>query len=153
MPSNGDYFDRTNQAGRPQVPRLQSVNPVHHESNTSVPVTPGIQDWSEVDRPYLAAQAEETRREQRASQSQSRPVAVDDPNSQNEHSAEAISPSQADSGARSPEEVLRRLSLNDSRPSAATLEDIDPAQYPNLGLTGSIISATFCVARSVSAAR
>ena len=150
MPSNGDYFDRTNQAGRPQVPRLQSVNPVHHESNTSVPVTPGIQDWSEVDRPYLAAQAEETRREQRASQSQSRPVAVDDPNSQNEHSAEAISPSQADSGARSPEEVLRRLSLNDSRPSAATLEDIDPAQYPNLGLTGSIISATFCVPYKVS---
>lgn len=147
-----DYFARRGQPSnsnangtRPQVARLQSVNPALHEGNTSVPVTPGVLDWSEVDRPYLAAEA--TRRESIAREQRdfsTPPVAVDGP-SETGHGRRPSSPSQAAAGARSPEEVLRRLSLVDSRPKAPTLEDINPAQYPNLGLTGNIISATFCV--------
>jgi trehalose 6-phosphate synthase/phosphatase len=158
--SNIDYFARRGQTngsassnpndGRPQISRLQSVNPTYHETNTSVPVTPGIQDWAEIDRPYLAAQAEDARREHRESVSQNRPVAVDDPETSNSHARRPSSPSELAAGARSPEEVLRRLSLNGPGQKASSLEDIDPAQYPNLGLTGNIISATFCVPYKVA---
>ena len=47
--SNSDYFARRGQTnGRPQVARLQSVNPTYEDpASNSVPVTPGIQDWSD----------------------------------------------------------------------------------------------------------
>ncbi|KAL2354363.1 glycosyltransferase family 20-domain-containing protein [Cryomyces antarcticus] len=59
------------------------------------------------------------------------------------------SPSQAAAGAKSRQEVLRRLSLVDSGRTSArrpSLADVDPrAAYPALGLSGGIITATFCV--------
>ena len=55
------------------------------------------------------------------------------------------SPSEATTGARSGEELLRRLSLTDSVPRPdQTL--IDPyTAHPALGLSGNVISASFCV--------
>ncbi|KAM0719150.1 hypothetical protein Q7P37_005055 [Cladosporium fusiforme] len=141
---SNDYFQRSGQANhsdrRPQAPRLQSVNPDDPDDRFSIPVTPGIQDWADVDRPYLRAEALANRLEAHAAQSA--------PNADgSDHNGRgSSSPSEAAAGARNPEDLLRRLSMNDSRPKAPSIEDIDPAkQHPGLGLTGNIISATFCV--------
>ena len=55
------------------------------------------------------------------------------------------SPTQVAAGARSGEELLRRLSLTHTSPMKDN-KDLDPrASHPNLNLSGRIISATFVV--------
>ena len=56
------------------------------------------------------------------------------------------SPREAASGASSPEELLRRLSLTESRPKV-TKHALPKSRkrYPGLELSGNVISATFCV--------
>jgi trehalose 6-phosphate synthase/phosphatase len=55
------------------------------------------------------------------------------------------SPTQIAAGARSGEELLRRLSLTHTSPMKDS-KDLDPrASHPNLNLSGRIISATFIV--------
>lgn len=62
----------------------------------------------------------------------------------------ALSPTEAASGARSDHEILRRMSLTGGRPKVETLADIDPREAnPSLGLSGGIISATFCIPHSL----
>ena len=49
-------------------------------------------------------------------------------------------------GARSPEELLRRLSLTAQRPNYQDAAGFNPrTAYPGLHLSGNVISATFCV--------
>lgn len=56
------------------------------------------------------------------------------------------SPKQGTSGARSGEDLLRRLSLSRVPTGFAEAQELDPrAAYPNLNLSGRIISATFVV--------
>ncbi|KAK3718025.1 threalose-6-phosphate phosphatase [Vermiconidia calcicola] len=56
------------------------------------------------------------------------------------------SPAEAAAGARSPEELLRRLSLTRQSPEHQSAVDFNPrTAYPGLELSGNIISATFCV--------
>jgi trehalose 6-phosphate synthase/phosphatase len=56
----------------------------------------------------------------------------------------AQSPSEAAAGARSGHDILRRMSLAGSQQDS--LADMDPrAAYPSLMLSGSVISATFCI--------
>ena len=63
----------------------------------------------------------------------------------------AQSPSDAASGAKSHHEILRRMSL--TSPGAQrkdSLVDTDPrAANPSLGLSGGVISATFCIPHSL----
>lgn len=50
------------------------------------------------------------------------------------------------SGASSPEELLRRLSLTDQRPELTQTPQKKPRKgHPGLELSGNVISATFCV--------
>ena len=56
------------------------------------------------------------------------------------------SPTEVAAGARSPEELLRRLSLAVQRPRQQSVTDVDPRlAHPGLSLSGNVISATFCV--------
>lgn len=69
----------------------------------------------------------------------------------NLRNAMAQSPSDAASGAKSHHEILRRMSL--SSPGLQrkdSLVDVDPrAANPSLGLSGGVISATFCIPHSL----
>jgi trehalose 6-phosphate synthase/phosphatase len=95
---------------------------------TNVPVTPGI-------NPSTYASPSTNGGSASYFPSPSRPV----------YESIAQSPLEAAEGAKSDYEVLRRMSLNTVGRREA-LADIDPREaYPNLSLTGSVISATFCV--------
>jgi len=62
----------------------------------------------------------------------------------------AQSPTEAASGAKSNHEILRRMSLTGGRARSASLTELDPrAANPTLGLSGGIISATFCIPHSL----
>jgi trehalose 6-phosphate synthase/phosphatase len=64
-----------------------------------------------------------------------------------------ISPADLAQGARSPEELLRRLSMADASSKAAgTAKVVDPrTTHPSLNLSGNVISAAFCVPFKVHA--
>lgn len=56
------------------------------------------------------------------------------------------SPGEAAAGARSPEELLRRLSITTQNPLDQNVADFNPREtFPELQLSGNVISATFCV--------
>ena len=62
----------------------------------------------------------------------------------------AQSPTEAASGAKSNHEILRRMSLTGSLQGHEPLTDLDPrAAHPSLNLSGSVISATFCIPHSL----
>lgn len=62
----------------------------------------------------------------------------------------AQSPSDAASGAKTNQEILRRMSLVGGLKRRDSLFDIDPrAANPSLGLSGGVISATFCIPHSL----
>jgi len=62
----------------------------------------------------------------------------------------AQSPSDAASGATSNREILRRMSLSGGPKRQDSLSELDPrAANPSLGLSGGIISATFCIPHSL----
>lgn len=68
----------------------------------------------------------------------------------NQSSIMAKSPSDAETGTLSNQEVLRRMSLAPGRERQNSLSDLDPrAAHPSLNLTGGIISATFCIQQSL----
>ncbi|KAF2664637.1 alpha,alpha-trehalose-phosphate synthase-like protein subunit Tps2 [Microthyrium microscopicum] len=57
-----------------------------------------------------------------------------------------VSPTMVAAGAKSPEELLRRLSLSKSSTEGTSSRNVDPrAAHPNLNLSGRILSATFVV--------
>lgn len=58
----------------------------------------------------------------------------------------ATSSTKAAAGARSPEELLKRLSIRHGGDGKSNLVELDPREvHPNLNLSGSVISAAFCV--------
>ncbi|KAM3072154.1 hypothetical protein ACMFMF_007547 [Clarireedia jacksonii] len=108
-------------------------NPILSAAHSNIPVTPGI---------HLGAYTEElppeTETESYFTEGFKR------------FNSMAQSPSEAASGAKSNQEVLRRMSLSSGRERQDSLSDIDPrAAHPSLGLTGGIISATFCIQHSL----
>jgi len=114
--------------------RQESLHPGLHPSVTNVPVTPGI---------GLTTYASESGGTG-ASQS------YFTHNVQQIREQMAQSPSEAASGAKTGRDILRRMSLNNSM-RQDSLTDIDPRQAnPSLSLSGSIISATFCIPHSLA---
>jgi trehalose 6-phosphate synthase/phosphatase len=106
----------------------ESIHPGLQSSVTEVPVTPGI---------HFSTYT-----------SESSPSSYF---SQDVNSAEgqmAQSPSEAAAGAKSGHDILRRMSLVGSQQDL--LSDTDPrAANPSLSLSGSVISATFCIPHSL----
>ena len=110
----------------------ESLHPGLRPSLTKVPVTPGIhldeydsQD-SEDSQSYFSHKGSKLKESM------------------------AQSPSDAASGAKSNHEILRRMSLTGGRKRQDSLNEIDPrAANPSLGLSGGIISATFCIPHSL----
>ena len=61
-----------------------------------------------------------------------------------------MSKSTQEAGAQDGHEILRRLSMSSGAQSRQSLSDTDPvAANPSLGLSGGVISATFCIPYSV----
>jgi trehalose 6-phosphate synthase/phosphatase len=119
----------------PPIENLQqreSVHPGLHPSITNIPVTPGIHlstyasDSSDgVAKSYFAHDVQKLRGQL------------------------AQSPSEAAAGAKSGHEILRQISLSGHQ-RQASLTDVDPrAANPSLSLSGSVISATFCIPHSL----
>lgn len=130
------------------------MNPALHESNTNIPVTPGIHEGDYVD-PFSRSsnnQRSPSLDEPRTMQGASGPASnanytpENGAANKNTHAQRPSSPSEAARGARSPDELLRRLSLTGERPKKPELTDVDPrSAHPSLNLSGHVISATFCV--------
>ena len=118
---------------RPLAPnRQESVHPGLHPSIVNVPVTPGI---------TLGAYASD-------GSGESPSYFTHNINQLRETMAQ--SPSDAASGAKSNQEILRRMSLTGGLKRQDSLNDLDPrAANPSLGLSGGIISATFCIPHSL----
>ena len=112
--------------------RQESLHPGLHPSLTNIPVTPGI---------TLGAYASE-------GSGESQSYFTHNINQLRETMAQ--SPSDAAAGAKSNQEILRRMSLTAGLKRQDSLSEIDPrAANPSLGLSGGIISATFCIPHSL----
>jgi trehalose 6-phosphate synthase/phosphatase len=112
--------------------RQESIHPGLHPSVTNVPVTPGIR---------LATYASDS------SAAASQSYFTHDINTINHQTAQ--SPTEAAAGARSGHDILRKMSLTGHQ-RQASLSDTDPrAAFPSLSLSGSVISATFCIPHSL----
>ena len=120
------------------------AHPALHPSITSIPVTPGIDafDGSDVaESPDIETPTQET-------QSTGPQWNANTYFAPREDTKAPDSPTQFASGARSPADLLRRLSLIDGNRPA--IPDVDPREsHPGLHLSGGIISATFCIPHSV----
>lgn len=117
---------------RPPAPqRQESLHPGLRPSVINVPVTPGIDPEAYTSgsggaQSYFAHNISKLRETM------------------------AQSPSEAADGAKSGHEILRRMSLTGNPQRQDTLNDIDPrAANPSLSLSGSVISATFCIPHSL----
>lgn len=121
---------------RPLAPQRQDTDLTHpgqHPSITNVPVTPGIHIstyqsgvQSSGDSSYFGQDLRTLRNQM------------------------AQSPTEAAAGAQSDREVLRRMSLSASH-SHESKADYDPKlENPSLSLSGSIISANFCIPHSLN---
>lgn len=121
-------------APRPGAVRLETFeNPVLSEENRNQPVTPTISHDNDVFVPP-AADLQGFPRDLPQHVLEAVGATIDPNNS----------PATAADGARSGEDLLRRLSL--SAPPKPNFEDADPrTAHPGLTLSGNVISAAFCV--------
>ncbi|KAK7712923.1 threalose-6-phosphate phosphatase [Botryosphaeria dothidea] len=141
-----EHFAMSSEPSRPERQSSDDTHPALHSKVTTVPVTPGVHTAGH--SAYFQPDA--------AQDPPSRPFELKNvpsgpqwnPNSSSAPENErAVSPTNVAAGAKSPDEILRRL----SRPSLdavdkVDLADIDPmAAHPNLNLSGGVISATTCV--------
>ncbi|GME24367.1 Glycosyl transferase family 20 [Neofusicoccum parvum] len=133
---------------RPEGESPEETHPALQSSVTAVPVTPDAHTASR--SAYFEPDAPAEQHPAKAFDSEKLPRGPQwNPNSTGDDCAS--SPTDVAAGAKSPEEILRRL----SRPSLdsaekADLADIDPkAAHPNLNLSGGVISATTCVPYSI----
>lgn len=118
---------------RPLLPgRQESVHPGLRPSLTNIPVTPGItlgeyDSEQDTEDSYFVADIKEPRETM------------------------AQSPSDAAAGATSNADILRRMSLSSAdHKTGVPAVELDPrAANPTLGLSGGIISATFCIPHSL----
>jgi hypothetical protein len=112
--------------------RQESVHPGLHTSITDIPVTPGIHlSTYALDSSGAIAQSYFTHDVQKL------------------RDELAQSPSEAAAGAKSGHDILRRMSLSGHQ-RQVSLTDVDPrVANPALPLSGSVISATFCIPHSL----
>ena len=112
-------------------------NPVLNPENTSIPVTLGVY--------HADADANAAGQEPKDISNDSKLWNIN-PHLVPRAKVAPESPSEAAAGARTGEELLRRLSLGPESYRKQDLANPDPrAGHPNLHLSGSIISAAFCV--------
>ena len=133
---------------RPVVDRQISVHPALRDDVTRVPVTPGV--LPEGGSAYIELKRPDSARSPYTPPSGSTswgPWAM----SNRDGEGRPTSPTEVAAGARSGEELLRRLSLGGASERARDLANIDPrSSHDGLNLSGGIISATFCVPYSVA---
>ncbi|KAF2495215.1 hypothetical protein BU16DRAFT_527089 [Lophium mytilinum] len=123
----------------------EDAHPALHPSITSVPVTPGVHlaGHSAYIEPGQAGESTQLPFDENATpgprwNANSYFAPKDGPRPD--------SPTEAAAGARSGEDLLRRLSLIGDTVGKPDLADVDPrAAHPGLNLSGGVISATFCV--------
>jgi trehalose 6-phosphate synthase/phosphatase len=122
------------QSPRPIAPeRQESMHPGMRPDVVNVPVTPGIhlstydsEHGSGASQSYFSKDVSKLRESM------------------------AQSPSEAAAGAASGHDILRRMSLTGNRQRKDSLSNIDPrVANPSLSLSGSVISATFCIPHSL----
>lgn len=139
---------------RPQVERLVSVHPALHPSNTNIPVTPAAGDEGQdayFDPRPQSPESPDRGAEMGSNTGGSSWNANSARGPANKRQGRANSPSEAAAGARTGEDLLRRLSLGGPHPQQPDLADVDPrAAHPSLNLSGNVISATFCVPYSIA---
>ena len=121
-------------------PMSASFHPALHPSITNVPVTPGINFAGGSSYIQTPGEDDQPGGPRWNANSYFAPYKTE--------AARPDSPTKFAHGARTPADLLRRLSLVDnSRPAAA---EIDPrVAHPGLNLSGNIISATFCIPYNV----
>ncbi|KAL3419723.1 putative trehalose-6-phosphate synthase [Phlyctema vagabunda] len=119
-------------AARPALESKNSIHPGQHPDILNVPVTPGIHlgeyasDSSAGGPSYFSHDLSKLR------------------------SNMAQSPNDTAAGTTSDQDVLRRMSLNDTAKRRDSLSEIDPrAANPSLNLSGGVISATFAIPHSL----
>lgn len=138
--------------GRPSAARQQSVNPALSEANTNIPVTPGVHiaGHSAYFEGSKSGSSRTPSPQQAFKQSPSGPQWNANNYTGPIEDMGPTSPTEAANGARSPEELLRRLSLTGQAPRRTSLTELDPrAAHPGLNLSGHVISATFAVPHSI----
>ncbi|OCK96538.1 glycosyltransferase family 20 protein [Cenococcum geophilum 1.58] len=129
-----------------QLEQEPSTHPALHPSVTSVPVTPGVHLAGH--SAYIEPESTPQDTSLPFDPAQVAPGPQWNANSYFAPKDEArpSSPTEAVAGARTGEELLRRLSLVGDPTSKHDLADVDPrAAHPSLNLSGGVISATFCV--------
>lgn len=135
---------------RPEREPSDDTHPALQSHVTAVPVTPGLytaghsayfQPDAPIVHPPLPFDAEKAPSGPQWNPNSSSAVSDD----------RASSPTDVAAGAKSPDEILRRLSRPNLDPAAKSdLADIDPkAAHPNLNLSGGVISATTAVPYSI----
>ena len=130
---------------RPGVDRQISTHPALREDVTRVPVTPGVlpdgfSAYNEVKRPDSA----------RSAYTPLSPPWGASPYSNRNAEGRPTSPTEVAAGAKTGEELLRRLSLSGPTTVAKDPVNVDPrVAHDGLNLSGGIITATFCVPYSV----
>jgi trehalose 6-phosphate synthase/phosphatase len=114
--------------------RQESVHPGLRPSLVNVPVTPGIHLGEYASRPTTGDS-----------------VSYFSHNIAQLRNQMAQSPSDAAAGAKTNDEILRRMSVpSPGLQRKDSVLDIDPrAANPSLGLSGGVISATFCIPHSL----
>lgn len=117
------------------------THPALHPSITNVPVTPAFDGVDVDESPEMQTPTQD-------SQPSGPQWNANSYFAPREGTKAPDSPTRFASGARSPADLLRRLSLIDgNRP---TIPEVDPREaHPGLHLSGGIISATFCIPHSV----
>lgn len=133
---------------------MASIHPALLPANTDIPVTPG--PHTEGQSAYFDPQSEIPSTTSSPQQAYKRSSGSHwNANSYTGHPESKhrrpSSPSEAAAGARSGEELLRRLSLNGQRPQNSDKPESDPrVTHPSLNLSGNVISATFAVPYKIS---
>lgn len=126
-----------------------SIHPALHPSVTNVPVTPGITlagQSAYLEPEALTDESATTSNSERQEQSLRWNENSYFAPKRGKDDGQTGSPSEMAAGARSGEELLRRLSLPSQPEKGRDVFDVDPrAAHPNLNLSGGIISATICV--------
>ncbi|KAI9658686.1 MAG: threalose-6-phosphate phosphatase [Bathelium mastoideum] len=136
---------------RPGVDRQISIHPALRDDVTRVPVTPGV--LPEGTSAYTELKRPDSARSQATPLSESTPGLAWGSKAQSGFDADGrpTSPTEVAAGARTGEELLKRLSLGGATAKQADGgPGVDPrVSYEGLGLSGRIITATFCVPYSI----
>ncbi|KAF2001427.1 glycosyltransferase family 20 protein [Amniculicola lignicola CBS 123094] len=134
----------------PNPDQPDDIHPALHPSVTNVPVTPGVHLGGS-----SAYEDPKTIHDTRLPFDPAKATPGPQWNANSyfvPHKQErAGSPTEAAAGARTGEELLRRLSLIPEPKKSHDLADVDPrAAHPGLNLSGRVLSATFAVPYSIS---